>query len=72
MFTKYNATVTYAPFGFEGIVLSGVVGRTRKDAIECVMNVFRGFCESRGMAKWEADANAKMAKFKLSKVKATN
>jgi hypothetical protein len=72
MFTEYTATITYAPFGLEGLTMSNVIGRTRKDALALAVQTMTEVGISRGMAKWEADANAKMAKIKLSKVKATH
>tara|TARA_R110000824_G_scaffold149091_4_gene319199 strand:- start:795 stop:1013 length:219 start_codon:yes stop_codon:yes gene_type:complete len=72
MFTKYNATITYAPFGLQGMTMNGVIGRTRKDALALAIQTMKEVGVSQGMQSWEADANAKMAKIKLSKVKVTH
>ena len=71
MFQKYNATVTYAPFGFEGIVMRGLIGRTRKDAIELAKKTLTEVGIANGMKAWEANANCMSAKFQMSKVKST-
>lgn len=69
MFTQYTAIITYAPFGLEGITMSNVIGRTRKDALALAVQTMTEVGISHGMSKMEATVNANAAKIKLSKVK---
>lgn len=71
MVQTYNATVLYAPFGFERIVLKGLIGRTKEDAIESAKKTLTEVGIANGMKAWEANANCMMAKFKMSKAKST-
>ena len=69
MITRYTAKITYAPFGLEGMTMSNVVGRTRKDALALAKQTMTEVGISHGMDKKVAEVNAQVAKIRLSKVK---